>query len=262
MRVGIIQNTPEFGEHQRNLDAVERQMADHEADLWILPELFASGYLFLDREELRTAAEPLGSGLVQDRLLHWARERDAAFCAGWAEIDGDKIYNAASLIAPEGRLAHYRKLHLFHTEKEIFDPGDTTPPVAEWRGVRCGIMVCFDWRFPETARSLALAGADLILHPSNLVLKVCPPAMVTRALENGIFAFTANRGGQDERGGQKLVFHCGSQAVAPDGEVLGGIAAGVEGVLIVEIDATRARDKSVTELNDLMGDRRPEHYRS
>ncbi len=261
MRVGILQNSPIFGKRDQNLDAVERQLAQHEADLWVLPELFASGYLFLEREELRDASEALGEGVIQERLARWAKERDAAFCAGFAEDDGDRIFNAASLIGPQGRLAHYRKLHLFHTEKQVFDPGDAAPPVAEWRGARCGIMVCFDWRFPETARSLALEGADLILHPSNLVLRVCPPAMITRALENGIFAFTANRGGMEERGGHRLVFHCGSQAVAPDGEVLGTIEAGGDGVLIVEIDPTVARDKSVTEANDLLGDRRPEHYR-
>jgi predicted amidohydrolase len=260
MRVGIIQNTPVFGERDRNLDAVERQLDQHLAELWVLPELFASGYLFLDRGELDAAAEPLGGGPVQDRLRRWAEERDAAFCAGFAERDGEKIYNAASLIGPQGRLAHYRKLHLFNTEKLVFDPGESAPPVAEWRGVQCGIMICFDWRFPETARSLALDGAELILHPSNLVLRVCPPAMITRALENGVFTVTANRGGRDDRGEQSLVFHCGSQVVAPDGEVLGSIEPGGEGVLIVEIDAARARDKAVTALNDLIADRRPEHY--
>ncbi len=260
MRVGIVQSTPEFGEIQRNLDEVEQLMESHEAELWVLPELFASGYLFLNRKEARELAEPLGEGLISKAMLRWARTHDAAICGGIAERDEDKIYNSALLVHPGGTLASYRKLHLFHGEKDVFDLSHTPPPVAQWREAKLGIMICFDWRFPETARSLAIDGADLILHPSNLVLSSSPSAMVTRALENGVFIFTANRGGVDDRGSKRLEFLCGSQAVDPKGEILGKIPPGGKGVLVVDIDPALARDKSVAERNDLLADRRPEHY--
>jgi len=65
--------------------------------------------------------------------------------------------------------------------------------------MRVGMMVCFDWAFPEVARALALKGADLIGHPANLVLTYCQQAMVTRCIENLVFAVTANRYGTEER---------------------------------------------------------------
>lgn len=260
MRVGIVQSTPQFGEIQRNLDEVEQLIGSHDVDLWVLPELFASGYLFLSREEAEGLSEVLGEGPVSKAMLRWAQAHDAAICAGIAERDQGKLYNSALLVHAGGILASYRKLHLFHGEKDIFDRSNTPPPVVEWRGARLGIMICFDWRFPETARSLAVDGADLILHPSNLVLSLSPPAMVTRAQENAVFIFTANRGGVDDRGSQRLEFLCGSQIVDPKGKVLGNIAAGEKGVLVVEIDPLLARDKSVAERNDLLADRRPEHY--
>ena len=260
MNIALVQNAPRLHAVQENLDTVERMIDGHEADLFVLPELFASGYLFDSREQLAGFAEELGHGLVQDTLQRWAKEHDAAFCAGLVEREGDAIYNSAVVIAPEGRLTHYRKLHLFYNEKKIFDPGNLVPPVTEWRGARLGVMICFDWRFPETARSLAIDGADVILHPSNLVMNLCPAAMVTRAIENGVFIFTANRSGRDELGDTVLQFHCGSQAVDPQGKVLGTIDEDEEGVLVVEIDPTRARNKLATETNDLLADRRTKFY--
>ena len=260
MRIALLQNAPHLHAVQENLDAVEKLLDGHEADLFVLPELFATGYLFEDRQQLAGFAEELGHGLIQDTLQRWAKEYDAAFCAGLVEREGEGIYNSAVVIAPEGRLTHYRKLHLFHNEKEIFDPGNLVPPVVEWRGARLGVMICFDWRFPETARSLAIDGADVILHPSNLVMDLCPAAMITRALENGVFIFTANRAGHDELGETVLQFSCGSQAVDPTGKVLGRIDEDEVGVLVVDIDPARARDKLATETNDLLADRRTEFY--
>jgi len=68
----------------------------------------------------------------------------------------------------------------FDTEKKCFDAGDTRLAVAEVRGMRVGLMICFDWAFPEVARVLALKGADLICHPANLVLAYCQKAILPR----------------------------------------------------------------------------------
>ena len=86
------------------------------------------------------------------------------------------------------------------------------------------MMICFDWIFPETARLLALAGADVIAHPSNLVLDWCQTAMVTRCLENNIFSVTANRYGTEKRTGTSLTFTGGSRICAPRGQVLADAA--------------------------------------
>jgi predicted amidohydrolase len=115
--------------------------------------------------------------------------------AGLAERRGDRLYNAAVYLGPEGVRAVYRKVYLFDREQESFDPGDEPFRVHRLGQARLGILVCFDWMFPEAARSLALQGADILVHPANLVLPHGPSAMLTRALENGVFTATANRVG-------------------------------------------------------------------
>jgi predicted amidohydrolase len=122
-------------------------------------------------------------------------------------------------------------------------------------------MICFDWWFPEAARTLALNGADIICHPANLVLPDCQKAMVTRSLENAVYTVTANRVGSESRGGkEELVFTGGSQVLAPNGERLLGLSKEKEEISAVQIDVKKARDKSITSFNDRFKDRRPEFY--
>nr|MBC8282363.1 acyltransferase [Nitrospinota bacterium] len=140
--------------------------------------------------------------------------------------------------------------------------GTDAPPVFDLDGVKVGVMICFDWRFPETARSLALKGAEIIAHPSNLVLPHCPQAMITRCLENRIFAITADRVGEEERiPGEKLAFIGQSQVVDPDGNILVRASETEEEVHIVDIDLENARDKYLNPKNEIFKDRRPDLYR-
>ena len=125
---------------------------------------------------------------------------------------------------------------------------------------RVGMMVCFDWIFPETARTLALAGADVIAHPSNLVLTYCQQSMLTRSLENGVFSITCNRFGADTRPHGTLRFTGRSQIVGPRGELIARATAQRETLTIHSIDLAKARDKAITPSNHLLRDRRPEHY--
>ena len=122
------------------------------------------------------------------------------------------------------------------------------------------MMICFDWIFPEIARTLALKGADILCHSTNLVLPFCQDAMVTRCIENRVFALTANRVGTERRAGQELTFTGRSQVVTPRGEILTRADVVGEGVFIIEIDPLLARNKAITDVNDVLGDRRPELY--
>jgi predicted amidohydrolase len=262
MRLAVVQNNPRFGEVEANLNAVESLLRGPKADVYVLPELFASGYLFRDRAEVEALAEPVEDGPTLRRLRIWAAELNAAICAGWPERSGDALYNSAVLVGPQGVLTHYRKLQLFDREKLHFAPGDRPLAVVEFRGARLGVMICFDWRFPEVTRTLALAGADVILHPSNLVQPYCPDAMITRSLENKVFTATCDRWGVDDRGsGLKVRYIGSSQVVDPRGTRLGRLGEAEDGVLRVEIDPAAARDKQATAHNDLFGDRRTEWYR-
>jgi predicted amidohydrolase len=121
-------------------------------------------------------------------------------------------------------------------------------------------MICFDWIFPEVARSLALKGADIICHPSNLILPHCQDAMVTRCIENRVFAITSNRTGTEKRPKEELTFTGRSQIVDPKGRVLTQANAEEEKLCIIEIDPLLAKDKKVTPNNHIFEDRRTDFY--
>jgi len=122
-------------------------------------------------------------------------------------------------------------------------------------------MICFDWLFPESMRSLALLGADIVAHPSNLVLPYCPQAMPLRCLENKVFAVTANRIGEEKRKeGQILKFIGQSEIVSPEARVIVRAPENEEALMVAEIDPQAARDKSLNPMNNIFDDRRPEMY--
>ena len=224
-----------------------------------------SGYQFRDRDELRGLSQPLQGelppGSPAARLREFAADRNQTLVAGLAEQDGERFFNSSVLLRPDGSHELYRKVHLFNTEKQLFTPGDLGFPVFEACGVQVGMMICFDWMFPEAARSLALAGAEIIAHPSNLLLPWCPAALVTRCLENRVFAVLSNRIGTESRTGEALTFIGLSEVVSPLGEVLGTLDRDNPGAVSAEVDTSRC-SKQVTPGNHLWEDRRPESYRN
>ncbi len=268
IRVAAIQTRPVFGDVEGN---VARAIALAEgvrpaAQLYVFPELMTSGYVFVARSEAMALAETPGAhpahapGLAA--LAAWAKARKVWACAGFPEKDGTRVFNSAALIAPNGRVADvYRKIHLFDEEKRWFAPGDRAPRVTRVGPARVGMLVCYDWRFPEIARVLALAGADVIAHPSNLVVpKFAQQAMRVRALENRVYAVTANRVGEDVRPGTRLGFTGKSQIVGVNGELLASAPARTPRSIAATLDLAKARNKTFTPRNDLFGDRRPEMY--
>ena len=262
MRIGIAQTSPVFGETDRNVaDALER-IGREQADLWVLPELFASGYQFATARECRELSEPVPDGPTTRALIAHAAKAGCHIVAGLPERDGDRLYNAAVLVGPSGFLACYRKVHLFYRETELFASGDRSFPVVDLGSARVGMMVCFDHLFPESARSLALRGADVIAHPANLVLPdLAQRTMAVRALENGLFTATANRVGTESRTDETLVYTGQSQIVDPGGEIVARLSQTDVGVFVAEVDIARARDKAITPFNDKLADRRPDQYR-
>ncbi|MCF8052986.1 MAG: hypothetical protein K9L59_17245 [Desulfobacterales bacterium] len=261
-KVGFFQFAPRFGQVKENLSSVLHALAHTEADLVVLPELPFTGYLFENRTELEDLAESPTASATLDALSELCARGDFFLVTGFAEKAEGRIFNSSALVGPTGVLHVYRKLHLFNKEKEYFDPGDTSLQVQEIRGVKIGMMVCFDWAFPEVSRVLALQGADVICHPSNLVLTFCQETMRARCIENGLYAVTCNRYGTERRPRGELAFTGQSQVVGPKGEVMIRAASDQNELAVVEIDPEKARDKSITERNDLLSDRRPEFYRA
>lgn len=260
MKIGFVQFEPLFGEVDRNLKQAEGLIMGSDADLLVLPELFNTGYVFTSKEEAISLSEQVPQGRTTQGLCEVAKKKGVFIVAGLAEKDGDRIFNSSVLVSPDGYVGRYRKTHLFFEEKLWFDPGDEGFRVYDIGICTVGIMICFDWFFPESMRVLSLMGADLICHPANLVLPFCQESMKTRCLENHVFAVTANRTGTEARGEQSLLFTGMSQITGPDGSILCRAGEDSEEVGTVKIDPKAARDKNVNRYNNLFADRRAGFY--
>lgn len=262
MKVGYFQYRPVFGKINHNLKKVINKLAGIDAELIVLPELAFTGYYFRDRAEVKTLAEDPGNSATVDSLRKLCKEKKFHIVTGYAEKVKGKVFNSALLIGPRGIRHIYRKIHLFNEEINWFDKGDIPFQVNKVDNARIGIMVCFDWVFPEVTRILALQGADIICHPSNLVLDYCQQTMLTRCLENKVYAITTNRFGYDKRPHGDLRFTGRSQIVAPGGTLIHQARSQGEELYIMDIDPELARDKSIYQLNDVLNDRRPKFYKS
>lgn len=260
MRVGYYQFRPRFGRPGANTAAIIEALRRVRADLIVLPELALTGYNFAGRGEARELAEVPGRSLHLRSLADLCRDRRLHLVLGFAEKARDKIFNSSVLLGPRGVIHVYRKLHLFMEEKRWFDPGDRELRVCRVGEATVGMMICFDWFYPEVARILALQRADLLAHPSNLVLRYCQDAMTTRCLENNVFAVTANRFGEDRRPHGSLAFTGASQVTGPKGEIIHRGPARRRELFVTRVDLSRARTKRPVAGNDLLRDRRPRFY--
>mgnify|MGYP002625375963 CR=1 FL=1 len=260
MRVGFYQFSPAFGQVERSLTQIERALDGVEADLIVLPELANSGYLFLERSEVEALAEPV-PGPSTAFLHELARKRDVYLAMGLPERHGGALYNSAALVGPQGVVGVYRKAHLFYEEKLFFQPGDLGFPVFEVEGAKVGLLICFRHLFPEAALAHALGGAELIAHPSNLVMPTKAQLSTrVRAMENRAFWALCNRYGTEDRGGKSLTYTGCSEINGLDGQVLAEAPEAGDCVRVVELDPAAARDKRVTRLNDLFDGRRADLY--
>jgi 5-aminopentanamidase len=259
MRIGYIQTSPVFGEKQRNLDAVDKMLSGIKADLIVLPELFATGYTFQTSHEVAELSEN-PDDVTSRFLCQKSMDSGSAVVAGFIERDGNSYYNSAYLISSGTITGIYRKMHLFNKEKLFFSPGTISLKVYEIKSVKIGIMICFDWIYPEVSRVLALQGAQVIAHPSNLVLPYCQEAMKTRCIENRLFAVTANRIGTEKRGTDEFKFTGGSQITSCNGEILSSAANDSLSIDFVDIDPVLANNKRINPYNDLLNDRRSDLY--
>jgi predicted amidohydrolase len=234
----------------------------------VLPELIVPGY-GTDGDRMAAQAEPL-DGPTVNAWVELAARHDGLVAGGFCERDGDRIFNTAVLVGGDGVLLHYRKLHLFGHEKGAFTPGDLGLPVAETAAGRIGLCVCYDLRFVETARILALRGADLILVPTAWVTGfdkrrwdedgMAPQAhgALLQANLNQVFIACASQAG---RFGE-LEFLGSSILATPRGELaLGPLPGDRDELALASIDggeARRAQERA--ELVSPRRDRRTDVY--
>lgn len=259
MKVGYVQTAPVFGEKEKNFEQVEDLLNRKRANLIVLPELFTTGYAIISKKEANELAEDT-NGKTTEFLKRLSKKTGAIIVGGFIESSQDEIFNSAIIVLGEDIIGIYRKLHLYYKEKLWFSPGNLPLNIYEVRGIRIGIMICFDWFFPETMRTLSLLGADIIVHPANLVLPYCQKAMVIRCLENKVYAITSNRVGEELRGPDKFVFTGASQITSFNGDILSTGPPDTTYVDFVEIELKDARNKKINAYNDLFEDRRTSFY--
>lgn len=261
MIIGYVQNSPIFGDKESNFNEI-RALIDNaktKADLLVLPELFATGYAFVSKEEAEAMAEAQ-NGPTADFLKDLSLITGATLVGGFIEKEDDKIYNSCLIVSDGKVLDTYRKIHLFNKEKIWFSPGNKPLQVYDIKGVKIGVMICFDWLFPETSRTLALSGAQIIAHPANLVMPYCQNSMITRCLENRVFAVTANRIGTEKRGDDDFLFTGASQITSINGDILASAPKNEVHISLVEINEKQAINKMINGYNDLFGDRQSGYY--
>jgi len=265
--VAGIQFDPKIGlvrENRVRILGLIDEVAAQGAKLVVFPECALSGYVFDDIDEARQASERVPGPSTQ-ALAATCKELGVYAIVGMLEDAGETIYNSAVLCGPEGVIGIYRKTHLpFLGVDMMTGLGPDPYRVFDTSIGRIGMLICYDLRFPEAARCLALGGADTIAVPTNWPqgADTAPDFIApARAVENRVFVVGVNRAGT-ERG---VSFIGKSQIIDPNGRRLAMAQTTDETIVAATFDPTLARQKrliiepGVFEM-DTVGDRRPELY--
>lgn len=245
MRVLLVQAASRPGEPAANARTLGDAVAAHpDADLAVCPELFLTGYDLSAAAERAIAPDDAALALVRET----ARETGTAIVAGFVErLAGGGIANAVACIDADGAWAGtYHKAHLFGRERDVFTAGERLLAV-ELAGRRIGLLNCFDVEFPEPARALARAGAELLVTVAANMAPYGPDhllAVRARALDNRLAHVYVNRCGSEAG----LEFVGGSLAVAPDGTPLLALGGGAESAL-AQLDLDAVPEAAVDYLN-------------
>ncbi|MES0110069.1 nitrilase-related carbon-nitrogen hydrolase [Mesorhizobium sp. M0013] len=235
--ISVSQYAPVHGEVTHNLDLSLQKIAeasDRKASIVILPECCTTGLVFGNRADLFDLAEEIdGPSVAAWRSI--ASRLNIYLIAGMAEREGNRLYNTAVTVAPDGAVLRYRKAHVFGGERSLFDLGDQLACVETPWG-RIGLAVCYDLWFPELTRALAKSGATLIASPSNWFVPprqssdapdATPMAIhlaIAAACSNEITVACADRTGEE----CGVRFLGNSFIVGPNGRLLAGPASASE----------------------------------
>ncbi|MEZ6047970.1 MAG: carbon-nitrogen hydrolase family protein [Planctomycetaceae bacterium] len=267
MKIAGVQMDVVLGEVDQNLSSIINALEETSAagaHLTLFPECALSGYCFDSKEEAAPFALTI-PGPVTDKLTEACARLNCYTVVGTLELDGNDIYNSALLIGPAGVVGKYRKVHLpFLGVDRFTTPGRDPYLTFDAGGLQIGMQICYDASFPEATRCLTIAGADLVVLPTNW-----PPGAETtadycinsRAVENGIYFMAINRCGR-ERGFQFI----GRSSIAdPFGNTLARAESKEREILYAELDLARARNKRYQRVAgkheiDRLADRRPEMY--
>ncbi len=267
IRVAACQIDPQLGEVDRNLEHIERVVAEAAtagAGLVVLPEAAVTGYVFENLDEALTVAQR-AVAVAEQRLADAAVGAGVALIVGTLEAEAREVFNTALIFTGDGRRFRYRKMHLPYLGVDRFaTPGPDAPEVYDLAGMRVGVLICYDLRFPEAARICALEGADLVALPTNWPVGVqFHPGIFApaRAAENHVYLLACDRVGE-ERG---TTFIGRSMLLDYNGKELAVASDTEEAILFGDVDPDLARQTHHSRIPgehewDTINDRRPGLY--
>jgi predicted amidohydrolase len=270
IRIACIQMQPAMGKVEDNVThsvGLIGRAVELGAKLVVLPELSNTGYMYQSREEAFALSEPIPNGPTVKAWSEIAAKHGLHLVAGICERDGDKLFNSAVLLGPDGYIGTFRKVHLWNEENLYFEPGDLGFPVFHTAIGRIGMAICYDGWFPETYRLAALQGADIVCVPTNWVPipgqaegreAMANILAMAAAHSNSLYIACADRVGT-ERGqlfeGQSLIVgHTGWPVAGP-------ASRDKEEILTADValgEARRARNWNA--FNQVLRDRRSDVY--
>lgn len=261
VRAASVQMDVAFDDPSKNIARIVEHiehLAQDGVRLAVFPECAVTGYCVSSKEE----AERIGVRVQDlDAVRGAARQHQMVVIVGFAEKG---LYNTAVLFDSDAEPLIYRKTHLPELGYDKFANTGDSLDVFETSVGRIGILICFDVRHPEAARSLGLKGADIIALPTNWPTGADISAdnlCIARAVENKVFVITANRVGSEHG----YAFIGKSKIIAPSGQVLDGAKGNEETVLVAELDLSIARNKRNVTVpgkheTTILESRRPELY--
>ncbi len=270
VRVACLQMEPQIGRLQDNIrDSVARidAAAAAGARLMVLPELTNSGYVFETRAEAYALAEEVPTGPACLAWIDAARRHGCWIVAGIAERVGEKLFNSAVLVGPQGHVGTFRKMHLWAAENLFFEPGDLGFPVY-WTPIgRIGMLICYDGWFPEAYRLCALQGADIVCVPTNWVpipgqdpnqQAMANVLAMASAHVNSLFIAASDRVGTER--GQPFLGR--SLIVSYTGWPVAGPASQTDPeTIMADLNLSEARRKrNWNDFNQILRDRRTDTY--
>ncbi len=262
LNVSLIQFNPIFlglDSNRRSIKTlIEKCTSKYHSELIVLPELAFSGYNFENVDQVRTTAEEIPHSPSCKLLDQLASKNKVFIVAGINEKSENEFYNSAVVFGPNGYILTYRKIQLYAHEKKFFQPGDQPFQLFNIGNVKVGLMICFDWFFPEIPRTLALMGADVVCHPMNAVIPDGAYLGDTfHSKWNRIFILLANRIG--EEGDLKFIGR--STLIDCTGKILAQASPDTEEIIHSTIDPLQARNKQLNQDNHVLKDRRIEFYK-
>jgi 5-aminopentanamidase len=266
MKIAVVQMDVHLADKAANIQAIVERLdaaVGNGAELIVFPECAVTGYCFDSLEEALPEAEPVPGGTTET-IARAARQRSCTVVVGMLERDGDRVYNAAAVVGPQGVLGTYRKVHLpFLGIDRFATPGDRPFPLFAIPQGQMGINICYDCSFPEAGRVPKLKGAQVLAIPTNWPVNsdLWEHVPKVRAIENHMIVAVSDRVGEER--GFRFAGH--SQIINFTGEALAEAGETEEAILYANVDVAAADRNRILRIPgkheiDRIADRRPEMY--